>query len=89
MNECRNCGDVGWTIEYNDEGVEYIDPCFDCFVAAHEADLAPGDDVITSGYEGVIVSVYEAPTEDTSGMYVVGLARGEVCVSGKDIRRAA
>jgi hypothetical protein len=37
---CNNCGDVGYTIEVNDEGVEYMENCFDCFVAAHEADQA-------------------------------------------------
>jgi hypothetical protein len=35
---CNNCGDVGYTIEINDEGVEYMDSCFECFVEAHEAD---------------------------------------------------
>jgi hypothetical protein len=33
---CNNCGEVGYTIEINDEGVEYIESCFECFVAAHE-----------------------------------------------------
>lgn len=26
---CENCGNVGYTMEYNDEGVEYLAPC-DC-----------------------------------------------------------
>lgn len=38
--ECRHCGDVGYTIEVNDEGVEYMEGCFDCFVAAHEKEAA-------------------------------------------------
>ena len=35
---CNNCGELGYTIEINDEGVEYIESCFECFVEAHEAD---------------------------------------------------
>jgi len=35
---CNNCGEVGYTIEINDEGVEYIESCFECFVEAHEQD---------------------------------------------------
>ena len=44
---CNNCGNVGWTIELNAEGVEYIESCFECFVEAHEADAeehCPEDD---------------------------------------------
>lgn len=37
-HECGTCGGAGYTIEINDEGVEYIENCFECFVAAHEAD---------------------------------------------------
>lgn len=37
---CNTCGNVGYTIEVNDEGVEYIENCFECFVEAHEADQA-------------------------------------------------
>ena len=38
--ECSHCGGLGYTIEINDEGVEYMDACFDCFVAAHEKEAA-------------------------------------------------
>lgn len=39
-DECSACGDLGYTIEINDDGEEYIANCFDCFVAAHERDAA-------------------------------------------------
>ena len=35
---CNNCGDLGYTIESNDEGVEYSTGCDECRVAALEAD---------------------------------------------------
>jgi hypothetical protein len=31
---------MGYTIEINDEGVEYIESCFECFVEAHEEEAA-------------------------------------------------
>ena len=37
---CNTCGNLGYTIEINDEGVEYTESCFECFVEAHEADNA-------------------------------------------------
>ena len=36
MTECNTCGNMGYTIEINDEGVEYIESCFKCFVEAQE-----------------------------------------------------
>ena len=35
---CDNCGNVGWTIEVNDDGEEYIEGCDDCAVKFMEAD---------------------------------------------------
>ena len=35
---CNNCGNIGYTIELNAEGVEYMEGCFECYVASHEAD---------------------------------------------------
>jgi hypothetical protein len=37
---CNNCGNVGYTIEINDEGEEFIESCFECFVEAHELDYS-------------------------------------------------
>ena len=36
MNACGTCGDTGYTVEVNDEGEEYMDSCFECYVAALE-----------------------------------------------------
>ena len=40
MTDCNECGNIGYTLKTNDEGVEYMDSCHECFVAAHEADHA-------------------------------------------------
>lgn len=37
-DSCKTCGGFGYTIDINDEGVEYMTGCFDCFVEAREAD---------------------------------------------------
>ena len=36
-NACTNCGNVGWTIEHNDEE-EYMAGCHECWVAALDAE---------------------------------------------------
>ena len=40
---CNNCGDLGYTIEINAEGCEYISGCDACRIAALEADPAYAD----------------------------------------------
>ena len=39
-DECSNCGGVGYTIEINDEGVEFMTGCFDCYVEALDKEAA-------------------------------------------------
>ena len=44
-DKCETCGGFGYTIEVNDEGVEFMTGCFDCAVAAMEAEnYDPFDD---------------------------------------------
>ena len=38
MTDCKTCGNLGYTTEVNDEGVEYFAGCNDC------DDVCPEDD---------------------------------------------
>ena len=44
MTDCNECGNMGYTLKTNDEGVEYMDGCNTCLIAALEADNCPEDD---------------------------------------------
>lgn len=57
---CETCGGFGYTIEVNDEGVEFMTGCFDCSVAAMELEYIEADPFDDGEAEAEKAFIYKA-----------------------------